>query len=79
VVPASQLDAAVEEAVAACLEGGPEAIAESKILARSSASAPAGEIRALTVESIARRRVSAEGQEGMRAFLERRAPQWGKS
>jgi methylglutaconyl-CoA hydratase len=67
----------VDEVVAACSEGGPEALAESKVLARMAAALPTAEALALTVESIARRRVSAEGQEGMRAFLERRAPQWG--
>lgn len=78
VVPADLLDRAVDEAVASCLEGGPEAQAESKVLARTAASLPPDEARSVTVESIARRRVSPEGQEGMRAFLERRAPQWGK-
>ena len=77
VVPAEELDRAVDEVVAACLEGGPEALAESKVLARTAAALPPAEARGVTVESIARRRVSAEGQEGMRAFLERRAPQWG--
>ena len=77
VVPAEELDRAVDEVVAACLEGGPEALAESKVLARTAAALPPAEARVVTVESIARRRVSAEGQEGMRAFLERRAPQWG--
>ncbi len=31
---------------------------------------------ALTVDAIATQRVSEEGQEGMRAFLEKRAPKW---
>jgi 1,4-dihydroxy-2-naphthoyl-CoA synthase len=30
----------------------------------------------MTVDSIAARRISAEGQEGMRAFLEKRKPGW---
>jgi methylglutaconyl-CoA hydratase len=29
-----------------------------------------------TAEAIARQRVSPEGQEGMRAFLEKRKPSW---
>jgi methylglutaconyl-CoA hydratase len=37
--------------------------------------APA-EVRNLTVERIADIRVSAEGQEGLRAFLDRRDPSW---
>jgi methylglutaconyl-CoA hydratase len=79
VVPAEQLDRTVDEVVGSCLEGGPEALAESKVLARTASSLPSAERRTFTVESIARRRVSAEGQEGMRAFLERRTPQWGQS
>lgn len=30
----------------------------------------------LTVERIAAARVSAEGQDGLRAFLEKRSPRW---
>jgi methylglutaconyl-CoA hydratase len=30
----------------------------------------------ITAEAIAARRVSEEGQEGLRAFLEKRAPRW---
>jgi methylglutaconyl-CoA hydratase len=79
VVPENRLDAAVDEVVAACLEGGPEALAEAKALVRTAAGCASPDLRKTTVESIARRRVSAEGQEGMRAFLERRAPVWGKA
>jgi methylglutaconyl-CoA hydratase len=32
--------------------------------------------RQLTVEAIARQRTSAEGQEGLTAFLEKRPPTW---
>jgi len=39
------------------------------------ARAPAA-ARAYTTAAIARMRVSAEGQEGLRAFLEKRKPQW---
>jgi methylglutaconyl-CoA hydratase len=34
------------------------------------------DVMALTVEAIATQRVSAEGQEGLRAFLEKRPPKW---
>jgi hypothetical protein len=33
-------------------------------------------VAALTAETIARHRVSTEGQEGMRAFLEKRKAPW---
>ncbi len=76
VVPAGGLDEAVDELVQACLAGGPEALAEAKALARSAGAIPDGEVVTTTAELIARRRVSAEGQEGMRAFLERRTARW---
>ena len=37
---------------------------------------PLEEARALTARAIAARRTSAEGQEGLRAFLEKRSPAW---
>jgi methylglutaconyl-CoA hydratase len=67
---ADDLDAAVERVVAALLAGGPEAVRAAKELARSPA-APAATERAL-----AERWTSAEGQEGLRAFLEKRPPSW---
>jgi methylglutaconyl-CoA hydratase len=32
----------------------------------------------VTAETIARHRVSAEGQEGMRAFLQKKKPSWSE-
>ena len=63
-------DAAVQAAVAAVLAGGPEAVRDAKLLARGGIEGRA------TSEAIARRRASAEGQEGVRAVLERRARAW---
>jgi len=37
---------------------------------------PMQEARQLTAELIARHRISAEGQEGMNAFFEKRKPRW---
>ncbi len=76
VVPPEALDAAVDETVASLLSGGPEALAVAKELARTVGRIPLAEAVPLTVETIAARRVSAEGQEGMRAFLSRRDPSW---
>jgi methylglutaconyl-CoA hydratase len=59
-----------EEAVAAVLAGGPEAVREAKRLARER---PVG---VEASEIAAKRRTSEEGQDGLRAFLERRAPGW---
>jgi methylglutaconyl-CoA hydratase len=42
-------------------------------------SLPDAEARDLTAQTIAGLRVSAEGQEGIRAFLEKRAASWAQS
>ena len=67
---AEDLDAAVETVVAELLTAGPNAARAAKELARGPQSAQA------TTESIAAHRTSAEGQEGLRAFLEKRAAGW---
>lgn len=59
-----------EEIVSEILEGGPIATREAKRLARER---PAGEE---TAHIAAARRTSDEGQDGLRAFLERRVPGW---
>jgi methylglutaconyl-CoA hydratase len=76
VVPEADLDAAVATVVDAILAGGPEALAEAKRLARAAGELPLEAAIPMTVDSIAARRVSPEGQEGMRAFLEKRKPAW---
>ena len=64
------LDRAVEDVLGEIAAAGPEAARAAKTLAR--APLPAEE----TARLIAERRTSAEGQEGLRAFLEKRAPVW---
>lgn len=65
----------------AFLEAGPEAVRATKKLLRgiSKLSAPMDseeELRRLTIDAIAERRVSSEGQEGLSAFFEKRRPSW---
>ena len=67
---APALDAAVEAVVADLLAGGPEAVRTAKRLVRER---PEG---IDTAQIAAERRTSAEGQDGLRAFLEKRAPEW---
>jgi methylglutaconyl-CoA hydratase len=64
------LDGAVEHVVGELLTSGPEAAREAKRLVRER---PGGEEAARTA---ARLRAGEEGQEGLRAFLERRNPAW---
>jgi methylglutaconyl-CoA hydratase len=79
VVPADQLEARVATMVGELLKGGPEALASAKQLVRLVEMMPqGGSIRAeATVGIIAERRASAEGREGIGAFLEKRKPTWG--
>jgi len=70
------LDARVEGLVAAILAGGRQAVNAAKRLVRDVEGRELDDVTELTVERIARARVGSEGQEGMRAFLEKREPSW---
>ena len=72
---ASELDRIVAKYVNDLLTSAPEAIAAAKALIADVSSRPA-DAAELTSQAIADRRVSAEGQDGMRAFLEKRPPAW---
>lgn len=76
VVPAGELDAAVDAYVRALLTSAPEAIAAAKQLIGEIPRRPAAEVVDLTARAIAERRVSPEGQAGLRAFLEKRKAPW---
>jgi len=75
-VPAEELDAAVDAKIRMILSGGPEALAASKDLIRAISERTLEENVSRTADVIARLRVSAEGQEGMNAFLGKRKPRW---
>jgi methylglutaconyl-CoA hydratase len=76
VVSAAALDAAVERRVRDVLAAGPQAVAAAKALIREVAGKNPNEVIGVTTSTIAAQRVSAEGQEGLRAFLEKRKPRW---
>ena len=76
VVAAGGLDDAVSRCVGEILSAGPEAVRQAKALIRRVAGHPPAEVSAFTAETLADRRVSREGQEGMRAFLEKRVASW---
>jgi methylglutaconyl-CoA hydratase len=71
-----ELDAKVALYVDAIVSGAPNAVNAAKKLVRDVAGRPIGDVRDETIKRIAALRVSPEGQEGMRAFLERRKPSW---
>lgn len=76
VAPATDLDKVVEGYIAELLTSGPEAVSAVKALIPEVTRRGPGEATSVTSDAIARRRTSAEGQEGMRAFLEKRKPSW---
>lgn len=76
VVPFAALDAAVNAYVEEFLTGGRDAMAAAKSLVARVAGQPLETARSITATEIAARRVSAEGQEGLHAFLEKRKPGW---
>jgi methylglutaconyl-CoA hydratase len=67
---ADDLDAAAARILSELLSAGPDAARAAKELARAPQSAEE------TAHRIARQRTSPEGQEGLRAFLEKRKPNW---
>lgn len=76
VVSADRLDLAVDRHVQQFLKAAPSAVAATKALLREVAGHKPADVLAKTVEAIATQRVSAEGQEGMRAFMEKRPASW---
>ena len=76
VVPAAELDAATETYVRELLSSAPGAMAAAKSLIARVAGHPPAAVADITAETIARHRVSAEGQDGMRAFLTKTKPSW---
>ncbi|HSL20863.1 MAG TPA: enoyl-CoA hydratase-related protein [Vicinamibacterales bacterium] len=78
VVKAGDLDVEVTRLTRELLSSGPGAMAVVKELVRRIACEPPDDVIGLTSGAIARQRVSPEGQEGIRAFLEKRRPDWAR-
>jgi methylglutaconyl-CoA hydratase len=76
IVPEPELDTAVAAYAHEILQGAPGALCAAKQLLADIGRRGATDVASLCVEAIAARRMSAEGQEGMRAFLEKRKPSW---
>jgi methylglutaconyl-CoA hydratase len=70
------LDARLDEILDGLHAAGPTAARAAKAIIRDQRGLGSGDRRRLTVEAIARQRASAEGQEGLTAFLEKRPPSW---
>ncbi len=76
VVPALELDAAVDRFVSEALSASPTAVARAKRLIQQVLGKPPAEVMDVTAEAIAAQRVSPEGQDGLKAFLEKGTPAW---
>jgi methylglutaconyl-CoA hydratase len=78
-VEKSLLDDKVEQLVTAILSNGPEAVAVAKQLIFAVSGKPIdSKLIEHTCEVIAGIRISAQGQEGLSAFLDKRKPNWLK-
>ncbi len=73
---AEDIDAAVAETVAQLASSGPEAVRECKKLIAYVSTHDLIDAIPYTIDAIATRRISREGQEGMKAFLEKKKAPW---
>ena len=76
---AEDVDAAVAETIAQLRTSGPEAVRECKKLIAHVATHDLIDAVPYTIDAIATRRVSEEGQQGMKAFLEKKKAPWANS
>ena len=78
VVSANEVDAAVDRRLAEFHSAAPTAVSAAKLLLRRVLDHSYEDSRSITTQAIARQRVSSEGQEGLRAFLERRSAKFAE-
>lgn len=76
VVEEDKLDSRVEELLQMILRLAPQAARDTKTLLRRLLTLPDNDRWSTCVEANVHARLSAEAQEGLRAFLERRSPVW---
>ena len=77
ICPLEELDGRINELLGTLLVAGPRAQAEAKALVRAVSARPLDNaVIADTAARIARVRGSAEGKEGISAFLDKRTPSW---
>lgn len=77
-VAADQLDTEVDRVVGEVLKSAPVGIRKAKELVSQVPQVGRDEATTLTVDAIAALRTGPQGQEGLRAFLERRQPEWAE-
>ena len=72
----TELNQFIENTLQSLMKVGPEAVRATKNLLAEVKGKSWYECKEATVKVIAERRVSEEGQEGLRAFFEKRRPAW---
>jgi len=78
-VAADQLETSVDRVLHHLREAGTEAVRETKKLIQKIPTLTRAQTLVETSKVIAQRRASVEGQEGLKSFLEKRAPRWRPS
>ncbi|MHB8770532.1 MAG: enoyl-CoA hydratase-related protein [Syntrophales bacterium] len=77
--PPGEIDAWINDLLGHLIQGGPEAQVQAKQWIRTAAAAPVtADLITASAERFASVRGSAEGREGIRAFLKKRTPAWLK-
>jgi methylglutaconyl-CoA hydratase len=76
IVAEAHLAQALGQAIKLFQEAGPEAVRATKRLVRTVGQLSWSEAKMNTCQVISQRRISGEGQEGLKSFLEKRDPQW---
>lgn len=79
IVDESSREAVLKKILQQILSNGPQAVSEVKQLIRANIDLAGDTLTRFTAEKIAELRASAEAQEGMRAFFEKRPPAYAKS
>jgi methylglutaconyl-CoA hydratase len=79
VVPATDLDHAVQMYVDELLSASPSGVAAAKALIADVWGKSPEDAMAITSNAIASQRVSPEGQDGLKAFLDKRKPRWAEA
>lgn len=74
----AQVEEYVEKSIKLLMSAAPSAVRETKKLLLSQSTVDWSRVRRLTTEVIAERRVSADGQKGLTAFLEKKNPDWSE-
>jgi methylglutaconyl-CoA hydratase len=75
---ASEAEKYLQTVITYFQQAAPEAVRTTKRLIQSVPKLDWHRVKEVTTQAIAERRVSAEGQEGLRGFLEKRSPSWKK-